>query len=259
MFLGGGSSNRPQASYPVGASSPRRAAFAGRLLGVVAIASVLMPATTGGVRGDVPEKVFTYSINHPTHGDIGRYRNSILDDGTKIEVNNEINVQVKVLLIVAHRETSKSEEIWKDGRLISFNGETQENGKKTVVTGEAEGSKFVVEAPDGQKEAPAGVFPNNPWSKDILKASVLLGTKSGKLYNVHAAPAEKREIKLGDRSITTDYVRVDGDAQYELWFDERGIAVKFAEIDEHGKITFNLISESAQPARAAAGSVGDKG
>jgi hypothetical protein len=218
-----------------------------------------MPAAIGGVQGDVPEKVYTYTINHPTHGDIGTYRNNIVDDGSRIAVRNEINVQVKVLLIVAHKETSKSEEIWKGGRLISFSGETQENGKKTVVTGEAEGSKFVVEAPDGQKEAPASVFPNNPWSKDILKASVLLGTKSGKLYDVHAAPAEKREITVGGRSVMTEYVRVDGDAQYELWFDERGIAVKFAEFGEHGKITFSLVSETAEPARAAAGSAADKG
>ena len=166
---------------------------------------------------------------------------------------------MKVLLIVAHSETSKSEEIWKNGRLISFSGETQENGKKTVVTGEAEGSKFVVEAPDGQKEAPASVFPNNPWSKAILKATVLLGTKSGKLYQVHATPAEKREITVGGRTVKADYVRVDGDAKYELWFDERGVAVKFTEIAENGVITFNLKSESVQPASAAAKSAADKG
>jgi len=230
-----------------------------RLLGAAAIGTMLLPAATGGVRGDVPEKVYTYSIVHPTHGDIGTYKNTILDDGAHIAVNNEIKVQVKVLLIVAHSETSKSQEIWKNGRLISFSGETQENGKKTIVTGEAEGSKFVVEAPDGQKEAPASVFPNNPWSKAILKASVLLGTKSGKLYQVHAIPAEKREITVGGRTVKTDYVRVDGDAKYELWFDERGVAVRFTEIAEHGVITFNLKSESVQPASAAAKSAADKG
>jgi len=230
-----------------------------RFLGAITIGVALMPAATGGVRGDVPAKIYTYSINHPTHGDIGTYKNTILDDGARIAVKNEIDVQVKVLLIVAHRETSKSKEVWKDGRLMSFTGETQENGKKTVVTGEAEGSKFVVDAPDGQKEAPASVFPNNPWSKAILNATVLLGTKSGKLYRVHALPTEKREITVEGRSVMTDYVRVEGDAKYELWFDERGIAVKFAEHDEKGLITFVLKDEAVQPASAAAKSPADKG
>jgi Domain of unknown function (DUF6134) len=231
-----------------------------RLLGAAAIGVALMPATTGGVRGDVPEKIYIYSINHPTHGDIGTYKNTILDDGARIAVNNEIQVQVKILLIVAHQEMSKSKEIWKNGRLISFSGETQENGKKTVVTGEADGSKFVVEAPDGQKDAPASVFPNNPWSRAILKATVLLGTKSGKLYQVHALPSEKREVTVNGRSVMTDYVRVEGDAEYELWFDERGVAVKFTEIDKKkGVITFILKSEAVQPASAAAKSAPDKG
>lgn len=222
-----------------------------RILGALAVGAMFMPASTGGVHGDVPEKVFTYTIVHPKHGDIGTFTNRILDDGKQIAVNNEIEVQVKVLLIVAHSETSKNEEIWKDGRLVSFSGVTKENGKETIVTGEADGPRFVVEAPDGQKEAPAGVFPNNPWSKAILKAKVLLGTKSGKLYNVHAATAEARDIKLGDRTVTTEYVRVGGDAQYELWFDKRGVAVKFAEIAEHGLITFRLVDESVRPASAA--------
>lgn len=222
-----------------------------RFLGAMAVGAVLMPASTGGVHGDVPEKVYTYSIVHPTHGEIGTYTNRIVDSGAQIAVNNEIDVQVKVLLIVAHSEMSRSEEIWKDGRLISLSAETQENGKKSVVTGEADGSKFVVEAPDGQKEAPAGVFPNNPWSKAILKASILLGTKTGKLYKVHAGLKETREIELAGRKVATDYVHVEGDAQYDLWFDERGIAVRFAEFGEHGVITFKLVNESVRPASAA--------
>lgn len=259
MFSGGGLFDGRRPSLVAAGEALRRRVVMRRVLAAGAIGAALMPAATGGVQGDVPEKVYTYSIIHPTHGDIGTYKNTILDDGARISVNNEIQVQVKVLLIVAHQEMSKSEEIWKSGRLMSFAGETQENGKKTVVTGEAEGAKFVVDAPDGQKEAPASVFPNNPWSRAILKATVLLGTKSGKLYRVHALPAEKRDITVNGSTVTTDYVRVEGDAKYELWFDERGVAVKFTEIDENGVITFDLKSETVQPASASAKGAADKG
>ncbi|MEM9682821.1 MAG: DUF6134 family protein, partial [Pseudomonadota bacterium] len=143
-----------------------------RIAGLIAVAFVLAPATIGGVHGDVPEKVYVYSINHPKHGEIGTFKNSIRDTGSEISVDNVIDVRVRVLLVTAHRELSQNEEVWKDGRLVSFNGVTQENGKKTVVTGEAEGSKFVVEAPDGRKDAPASIFPNNPWTKNILNATV---------------------------------------------------------------------------------------
>lgn len=230
-----------------------------RALVLAALACAALPGTTAGVHGDVPEKVYTYSINHPTHGNIGTYKNSIIDTGAQISVLNDIGVQVKVLLIVAHKESSHSREIWRDGRLMSFSGETQENGKKTVVTGTAEGQKFVVDTPQGAKVAPASVYPNNPWSKSILQAKVLLGTKSGNLYNVHTGTGEARDIVIGGKTISTQYFRVDGDAKYELWFDARGIAVKFTENAENGVITFILTEETVKPADAAAASSASRG
>ena len=185
----------------------RRRFSPGWMFGLAVAMLILMPATTGGVHGDVPEKVYTYSVVHPKHGNIGTFRNTIIDDGTSISVKNDIRVQVKVLLVVAHSEVSENQEIWKDGRLVTFSGTTKENGKTTMVTGEADGPKFLVESPDGQKVAPADVYPNNPWTRAILNAQVLLGTKTGKLYRVHADPGEKRDIKLGDRTVATEYFR----------------------------------------------------
>lgn len=259
MIVGGGEIYSPHGRNRRARKRWDLGRYRARVFGIAAMGLAFLPAATGGVRGDVPEKIYTYSVNHPTHGDIGTYKNTILDDGTEVSVRNEINVQVKVLLVVAHKENTKSEEIWKQGRLVSFSGVTQENGKKTVVTGEAEGAKFIVEAPDGSKVAPASVYPNNPWSKAILKASVLLGTKTGKLYNVHADPGESRTVDLKGRTVKTEYYRVDGDAKYELWFDERGVAVKFTEIGEYGTITFNLIDESIRPASASAKPSGTNG
>jgi hypothetical protein len=230
-----------------------------RVVALAALGCAVLPATTVSLRGDVPEKVYTYSVNHPTHGNIGTYRNRIVDDGAQISVRNEIRVEVKVLLVVAHQESSDTHEVWKKGRLISFSGVTQENGKKTTVTGEAEGAKFLVESAAGRKEAPADVYPNNPWSKKILNAKVLLGTKSGKLYHVHTGPGEAREIQVGGKTVQTEYFRVDGDATYELWFDKRGIAVRFSETDQNGRITFNLVAEAVQPASSAAAAPATKG
>ena len=235
-----------------------RLVYASRLLCAVAIATILVPATADSVHGDVFEKVYTYSINHRKYGHIGTYINRIIDDGGQITVNNEIDIKVKVFLAVAHSEESKSKETWKDGRLISFYDVTKENGRKTVVTGKAEGSKFIVDAPDGEKEAPAGIFPNNPWSKAILKAPLLLGTKTGKLYKVYPKPPVARDITLGDRNIATEYVRVFGDKQYQLWFDTRGVAVQFTEIGDHGVITFKLVDESTRRVDSGAGQMKDK-
>lgn len=213
--------------------------MAGFFLSLVG-ASLAMPGVIGGVQGDVPEKVLTYAVHHSTHGKIGTYTNIIRDTGAEATVRNEFRVQVKVLLVVAHKEVGSSKETWKNGRLVSFESKTQENGEKTGVQGRAAGEKFVIETADGSREAPADVFPNNPWTKDILKASVLLGTKSGILYNVSASEGVKKDLELAGKTVTTDYFLVDGDAKYELWFDERGVPLKFSEIGDKSVITFKL-------------------
>jgi hypothetical protein len=64
---------------------------------------------------------------------------------------------------------------------------------------------------------------------------------------------------VGGKTVPTEYFKVDGDARYELWFDERGIAVKFTEIDKNGVITFNLVEESVQPANASAATSAPRG
>jgi|GEM_PF-800233 len=219
--------------------SPRPRRMAGFLASLIG-ACLVMPGLTGGVHGDVPEKVLTYAVHHSTHGKIGTYTNIIRDTGAEATVRNEFRVQVKVLLVVAHKEIGSSKETWKNGRLVSFESKTQENGEKTGVQGRANGEKFVIETPNGSREAPADVFPNNPWSMNILKAKVLLGTKSGILYNVSASEGEKKDLEFGSKTVSTDYFLVDGDAKYELWFDERGIPLKFSEIGDKSVITFKL-------------------
>lgn len=219
--------------------SSRAAGFLASLVG----ACLMMPGLTGGVHGDIPEKVLTYAVHHPTHGNIGTYTNIIRDTGAEVSVRNEFRVQVKVLLVVAYKEIGSSKETWKNGRLVSFESKTQENGKKIGVNGRADGEKFVIETPNGPREAPADVYPNNPWSMNILKASVLLGTKSGSLYNVSASEGVKKDLEFAGETVSTDYFLVDGDAKYELWFDKRGVPLKFTEIGDKATISFKLVEK----------------
>ena len=219
-------------------------------------ACLLLPSAIGSVQGDVPDRVFTYSVHHPIHGEIGSYTNHIKDTGDEVSVRNEIRIVVKILFAVAHAQNGDNTEVWRNGRLVSYQGVTKENGEEIKITGRADGKQFVIETPEGRVEAPAHVSPNNPWSMGILKASVLMGTKSGSLYRVQVTGGEKRTVKVGAREVETRYYKVDGDAQYELWFDDRGIPVKFTDRRENGLITFKLVEDAAAEPKVIKGSLG---
>ncbi len=202
-----------------------------------------------GAPEDGASKVYKYKIHHPVYGVIGTYTNTIQKIGTDVSVRNEVRATVKVLQIIVHDHKSQSVELWRDGRIVSFDGNTKENGKVSKIQGRAEGDKFIVVGPQGKTEAPLSVSPNNPWSPGILNAKVLMSTKSGKLYRVHSTAGEEKVIMLGAKSLKTKYFKVDGDARYDLWFDGAGVPVKFRDLNEDEEITFQIVPTADIPSR----------
>lgn len=206
-----------------------------------------MPATLGsGAWGEVPARVYTYRVIHPVYGDIGSYTNIIEDRGTEIAVRNKFRVTVKVLFAVAYEQKGDNNELWRDGRMVSFEGSMRKNGKRTAVRGYADGDKFIIEGTRGKTVAPANVFPNNPWSPKILGTNVLMGTGSGKLYRVRSSEGDERVIEVNGKTVKTRYFTVEGDARYELWFDDSGVPVKFTDISDDTTITYRLTRRSSK-------------
>lgn len=210
---------------------------------------LLLFSIPGAAAAEAPEagasKVYKYKIHHPVYGEIGTYTNTIRQDGNDVSVRNEVRATVKILEIIVHDHKSQSMELWRDGRIVSFKGNTKENGTVFEIRGRAEGDKFIVSGPQGQTEAPLNVFPNNPWSTGILNAKVLMSTKSGKLYRVHSTAGEEKVLKLGAKTLKTKYFKVDGDARYELWFDKAGVPVKFRDLNDDREITFQIVPGGA--------------
>lgn len=219
---------------------------------------IAMPATLGvGAWGDVPAQVYKYRVIHPVYGDIGSYTNIIEDRGAEIVVRNKFRVTVKILFAVAFEQKGDNNELWRNGRMVSFEGKMRKNGKKTAVRGYAKGDKFIIESKRGTVVAPSNVFPNNPWSPKILHTDVLMGTGDGKLFRVKSSEGGERAIEVNGKTVKTRYFKVEGDARFELWFNEDGVPVKFSEIDEDDSaITYRLVRRSSKPVpRVLKGSV----
>lgn len=217
-------------------------------LSVIAGWAVAPGSLGGGAFGDIPAKVYDYRVVHPVYGDIGSYTNIIEDRGDEISVRNKFRVQVKVLFAVAYEQKGENSELWRAGRIVSFEGKTRKNGKKSAVRGYADGESFIIDGKRGRVVAPANVFPNNPWSTNILTTDTLMGTSSGTLYRVKSTEGAERVIQVDGKPVKTRYFKVDGDAQYEIWFDESGVPVKFTDIGKDTTITYRLARRSVKVA-----------
>ena len=212
-----------------------QALFAVSVLGIGVLAA--MPAAAAAA-------TYEYRIDHPTYGEIGRYVNIVRQDRGETEVQSELRIAVKVLGIVVYREDAQRVEHWRGEMLVSFDGTTLTNGTKIELHGEARSGGFVIATPSGAVIAPASVHPSNPWSPAVLKADVMMSTRTGRIMPVVVTGGEQRTITLAGHQMRARQYEVVGEKHQFVWFDERGRPVAFRTEQEGSEIDFVLVRQS---------------
>jgi Family of unknown function (DUF6134) len=212
--------------------SAARALFTGPLAVLLALPAVAAAET------------FEYRIDHPTYGEIGRYVNIVRQGRGETEVDSELRIAVKVLGITVYREEAQRVEHWRSDMLVSFDGTTVTNGNRIELHGEARNGGFVITTPSGPVVAPANVHPSNPWSPAVLKADVMMSTRTGRIMPVAVTGGEERTITLAGHQMRLHQYEVVGEKHQFVWFDESGRPVAFRTEQEGSNIDFVLVRHS---------------
>jgi Family of unknown function (DUF6134) len=201
-----------------------------------------------GVTGAAPAMAgittYEYRIDHPTYGDIGTYVNVVRQSGAETEVDSELRIAVKVLGIVVYRQEASRVERWRGDKLVSFDGTTVTNGDKIELHGERRDDGFVLKTPAGQVMAPASVHPSNPWSPAVLKADVMMSTRTGRIMTVTVKGGEERTVTLAGHPMRLRQYEVVGEKHQFVWFDGRGCPVGFRTEEEGATVDFVLVRRS---------------
>src|SRR5690349_6454733 len=121
---------------------------------------------------------YEYRVIHPTYGDIGTYTNIVDRIGDSAEVRTELKLRVRILGITVWRQEAQRVERWRGPTLLSFDGVTVTNGDKLEVHGAARDGGFAITTPTGTVMAPGSVHPSNPWSAMVLKADMMMSTRT---------------------------------------------------------------------------------
>ncbi|MFN4088314.1 MAG: DUF6134 family protein [Alphaproteobacteria bacterium] len=188
-----------------------------------------------------PAGTYVYTIDHSQHGEIGTYTNTIRADGDGVTVDTRFEVRVGIGPVTLHREEADRREQWRGGRLVRYDSTTVRNGEDRVVEGRAEGDAFVVRNARGEERAPAGVWPMNPWSPEIVRADTVLASASGRVYPAQVVDAGEATVPGREGDLRARHYRVTADGKaYGLWFDEADRLVRFTAPEGDGLVTFTL-------------------
>ncbi|MDE2229622.1 MAG: hypothetical protein KGL11_11355 [Alphaproteobacteria bacterium] len=208
------------------------------------VAAVIFAATlcTFGGRARADTWIYKYAVEHPTFGHIGSYTNIVERTGDRTHVESQLHVAVRLLGFVIYRQDATRSEDWLKGRLVSFHGVTTTDGKSLDVSGEARGNTFVITSPAGVTVAPADVRPSNPWSATVLKANVMMSTKTGEVENVRITGGTEIAVTFDGRTRLLHQYLIDGRKRGLVWLDDRGAPIAFQVWERGTPIDLVLVS-----------------
>lgn len=153
---------------------------------------------------------------------IGEHSFRIADSGDTTRVTSRASFDVDFLFVTAYRYRHTSNEVFRDGCLTAIDAETDDNGKRYAVNGEAMGDAFRIQTGAEEARADGCVKTFAYWDKDFLSNRRLLNPQTGELESVRVQPKGQDTVAIesGERlpaerfALTTDELTID------LWYND---------------------------------------
>jgi len=164
-------------------------------------------------------------------------------DGS-VALTAQADISVRILLM-RYKYSYRGAEVWKDGRLVSFESTTNDDGKRFHVTGTG-GKDGVAFQFDGKEVfvrgdvwlTTYGQLPSEARRCDNL---VLVDADTGKRLNAQLEKAGATDVSAGGRTIRAAHYKLGGSVKAELWYDDSGRLVRQESVEEGHKTAFELI------------------
>ena len=159
---------------------------------------------------------------------IGRHTIDFRRDGADLHVDIAIDIAVELMFITVFRYTHRNHEIWRDGRLVSIETRTDDDGTAYRVSGRATNSGFRVTGSAGNFLAPADIVPTSYWSPRTPGQTALLDTQRGRIVAVAITPGGTERLATPTGPVEAKRFAVDGDLRLSLWYTPAGEWAKIA-------------------------------
>ena len=181
---------------------------------------------------------------------IGKHVFSFKKIGEQLEVESEINFEIKKLGIVFYKYHVKGTEIYKDGELIKFNSITNQNGKKKYVNMKLENGEYIIDGSSYKGKASRDYLLGTWWNHSIVKSKAQISAVSGRIIKQKVTFLGKETIELGGMIFNTLHFnfssadkKLDKDKKLntDVWYDEKTLNWIKASFKKKGEWEYKLV------------------
>jgi hypothetical protein len=158
---------------------------------------------------------------------IGEHRVSYSASTGEIRITTEIDLLVKALFFTVFAFSHRSDERWRDGRLVSLTSETVEHGETLQVTGAATPQGFrVVSKGLPFIAAPDALTSNDLWTPAVLQQAIVIDAQHGGVIGVSVRQLADEQIEVAGRQIRARRYRfITPYLAGSIWYDAGGLWV----------------------------------
>lgn len=149
---------------------------------------------------------------------IGTHKVEFRREGDRLIVEIAIDLTVRLAFIPVFRYSHRNTEIWRDGKLVSLDTSTDDDGSKYRVTARATSQGLEVTDAEGHSYiAAADTIPTSYWNMALLERRELLNTQDGTMM----------PIRIDSRTTTAEgashyrLIKSDDATPIDVWYDRR--------------------------------------
>jgi len=194
-----------------------------------------------------PDGRIDFDVVRNSDSPLGHHRLRFTREGGQVVMEKEIRFQVKLAFITAFRYEHENREVWEEGRLVSLDTRTHDDGKEHWVRGRATPDGFAVDSSRGSLLAPADVVTTSYWNIGLIRATRLLDTQRGVLMDVRVEPLGVEPIQAGGQVVEARHFRIHiltntpgATDTIDIWYDDNDQWVKLAFDAKDQAITYRL-------------------
>jgi len=175
---------------------------------------------------------------------LGRHILNFRQESDGLHVEIDIALDVKFAFLTLFRYRHRNHEVWRDGRLVALESQTDDDGEAFWVRAQATEDGLRVESAEGTYTAPAGIFPTSYWNAATITQTQLLDTQTGAIRQVQVMPAAKETIILEGQTAAARKYRMSGDLEMDLWYSDSGSWAKLVFVARGAEVEYNRDSSA---------------
>lgn len=193
-------------------------------------AQLLTAVPTGGIRFDV------------LRGDrvVGHHEVDFRVAGSRLQVETRIDVAVSVLAVVVFRYRHLGIETYEGDRLVRFESETDDDGARFRVHGDARPDGFAIATAKGMALAPSDILVGSYWTPRVIEHRLLIDPKRGRVKEQVVSGRERITVAVQGTARAATRYRVSGILTGTVAYDDDGHWVAATLVSKGSEIVYRL-------------------